>query len=213
LEEVAETEDNNALARSHIADGVRAMRAGSPEQAQREFEQALDLTDDPVIVRSAQKQLRQLSRARDKAARLPVTLKTPPPQPVVPVEGDGWIPAAQLGLIIALVNSLLTGCGALLCVGLVFTPFFGFIAGWWVARQAKENERTANTGHALLAGTLVSLGGWLGQVVGNFLWFSSSEELTNSELIFLACCVGSVYIATTLASSALGYKLKTSRKS
>jgi hypothetical protein len=143
-----------------------------------------------------------------------VTLKPPPPQPaVVPVEGDGWIPAAQLGFIIALVNSVLTGCGALICVGLVLTPLFGFIAGWWVARQAKENERTSSTGHALLAGALVSLGGWLGQVAGNFLWFGSSEELSNSQLLFVACCAGSIYIATTLASSALGYKLKTSRES
>jgi uncharacterized membrane protein YedE/YeeE len=120
--------------------------------------------------------------------------------------------ALRLGLIFGFVNGALTGCGAIFCVGLAFAPLFGLTAGWWVAKQAEENDWPTSAGHALLAGLLVGLGGGLGQLIGYPVWVRAMSEKFSPELQYFVCCLGSVYVAVTLALSALGWRLKTSRK-
>lgn len=238
-----ETVDNDALARAHIADGVRAMRAGAPGQAQQEFEQALELANDPAIVRSAQKRLNELSGELDEAARLPARLETPPaPRPSFdslttksppaprstedstelrsrsrqarPSENLGWMSALRLGLTLGFVNGVLTGCGAIFCVGFFFAPLFGLLAGWWVAKQAEEHEWPTQIGHALLAGALVGLGAGLGQLVGFPLWLRDTPDLElNTVFYCITCCLGATYAAITIILSALGWRFKTLRKS
>jgi hypothetical protein len=191
------------------------MRAGSPGQAQLEFEQALDLTSDPAIARSAQKRLRELAGELDEAARLPVQLEAPPAQPAASLPGNlGWISALRLGLVFGFINSVLTGCGAVFCVGFVFAPLLGLTAGWRVAKQAQENGWPTQVAHALLAGALVGLGGGLGQLIGYPVWLANlPDQEFDSTFQCVTCCLGTTYIALTLTLSALGWKFKTSRKS
>jgi hypothetical protein len=235
-DEAVETPDRDALARAHIAKGFRAMRQEAFDEARQEFEQARELARDPALVHMAQARLDELSIKEAEPPRIeevePPRLKeaepprpreeTParrlrrrpqvpppaPPPPPLPAETLDWIAAARIGLLLGIANGVLTGCGAIFCVGCVFAPLFGFIAGWQVASQRAEPVPAS---HALIAGAVTGLIGWFGQVIGYLGWLNAISETFTSDFQCLTCFAGGVYIVLTVSLSALGWKIKTSR--
>jgi hypothetical protein len=159
----------------------------------------------------------KLSREEVPPRRLRRRPQVPPP-PAIPAETLDWMAAARIGLLLGIANSVLTGCGAIFCVGCAFAPLFGFIAGWQVAGQRAERVPVS---HALIAGAVASLIGWFGHVIGYLAWLDAiSEPVTSelqsqsftSELQCLTCFAGGVYIVLAMALSVLGWKIKTSRE-
>ncbi len=209
-QEAVKTVDYDALARTHISKGFQAVRAKSYRQARREFERARDLTQNPAIANMAQAQLDELDKAQEQARPKPAPRPAPKPT-ISPVEALDWIAAARVGLIISLIGGVLTACGSPCLVGTLITPVSGFIAGWWVARQAEQKARLTTVRHALIAGIIVSLGGWLAEMLGGVLWPERmATTFENDVFIFLCvnCMCGTVYTALTLPLSVLGWKLK-----
>ncbi len=117
----------------------------------------------------------------------------------------------RVGLIISLIGGVLTACGTPCLMGTLITPVSGFIAGWWVARQAKQYARPTTVRHALIAGIIVSLGGWLAQMIGYGLrpeFVSSVFKDDAFDFLCVNCTCGTVYAILTIPLSALGWKLK-----
>lgn len=213
-QEAVKTVDHDALARTHISKGFQAVRAKSYRQARREFERARDLTQDPAIANMAQTQLDELDKAQEQARPKPAPRPAPAPKPTTsPVEALDWMAAAHVGLIISLIGGILSVCGAAFYVGIVITPVCGFIAGWWTARQAEREARPTLISHGLIAGAVVSLGGWLAQMIGYVIWMRMVPEIefSTSTFICVSCMCGTIYTTLTIPLSALGWKLKMRR--
>ena len=173
--------EDDELARSHITRGFKAIREELYDQAKWEFEQARDLADDPVIVHMAQAQLSELY-SRPKAAPeqapprqaqprpiRPIPLRRPsPPSAPIQIRSIDWDTAVRLGLIMGVLNGVLTGCGAVACFGFLVSPASGFVAGWLTARKdsttdtARKNGQSSNMIPAAIVGGITGLGGWLG---------------------------------------------------
>jgi hypothetical protein len=223
------SEDDDQLARAHLARGFEAIRTGLPEQAQWEFEQARDLADSEDIVHMAQAQLAGLRAEQAELAELPpipfeVRPAAPPtPRQIRPLERPAappafsqiqaldWRPLMRIGLMLGLVNSVLTGCGAVTCLGFLLSPASGFVAGWLAARSsgaARQNDQSSNTMPAIIVGGITGLGGWLGEVIGHPIWMASTSTSADplATGVFVACTLGAMYIPLAIVGSVLGWK-------
>ena len=223
----AEYPSDDELARSHIARGFEAIRKGLLDQAQWEFEQARDLADNMNIVRMAQAQLdelyeptrppipEQIQPTGELVQPFPVSAKRVPKKDKSVSVPTDWNPAIRLGSIMGALNGVLTGLGAVLCSGLFFSPLFGFIAGRQVARQTNKTSQPPSAAHALIAGGITGLGGWLGEVIGHPIWLAFTGDLQDpflATMLFVACVPGTFYILIAIVASFLGWRTKTSQK-
>ncbi|MCP4538922.1 MAG: zinc ribbon domain-containing protein, partial [Chloroflexi bacterium] len=187
--------DDDHMARSHIARGFEAIRKGLDEQAMWEFEQARDLADSSDIVDMAQAQLSELYHPSVEVVEeqapprqvpprvvrpIPARKPTPPPTPIpIQLKDTDWDTLVRIGLVMGLVNGLLTGCGAVLCLGLVFSPVVGFVSGWMAARKqstAHKDDQLKNVSPAVIVGGITGLGGWLGGIIGHPIWVASTSD-------------------------------------
>jgi hypothetical protein len=205
--------DDDELARLHIARGFEAIREGLPDQARWEFEQARDLADDMDIVRAAQAQLDEMSGKTAKVARRQARpIEKRPPQ-IIPsqLESTDWNPTVRIGLAVGVLNGVLIGCGAVFCLGFFLAPLLGFAAGWLTARRAstvRGEGQSPGAIHAIVAGGITGLGGWLGEVIGHPIWLASlngSRSDPVAIMLFVACVPGVLYILLAVAASALGW--------
>jgi hypothetical protein len=227
-EPVAEAvEDDDQLARSHIARGFEAIREGLYDQAKWEFQQACDLADDPEIVRLAQAQLSELSSPAVEVAQQPAPPSQVQPRPMRPREpaprpttvqigNVDWNSVVGVGLAMGVLNGVLTGCTAPFCAGFLLSPVFGFVAGWLAMRNktrathaVHRTDQTSDVIQAIAAGGIAGLGGWLGQVIGYPIWWGSLSVTQDSSLTlpFIACVTGGFYIPMSAALGALGWRL------
>ncbi len=221
--------DDDQLARSHIARGFEAIRKGLDDQAKWEFEQARDLADNPEIVQMAQAQLSELlhpsveivreqapSRpAQPRVVRpIPARKPTPPPTPIpTQIKDIDWDALVRIGLVLGLVNSLLTGLGAVLCLGLVFSPAVGFLSGWLAAGRvgtARKHGQASNVTPAIIVGGITGLGGWLGGIIGHPIWVASASTSTADPVavgFVVACAPGILYILLAVIASVFGWRI------
>ncbi len=210
---------DDELAREHVARGFEAIRQGMLDQAQWELEQARDLADNEDIFHLAQRQLSELaSAAAPTVQRQPAPItpaRRPPIKPspstlaldqILPAH---WVPTARIGLIAGAVNIALTGCGAASCFGFFLSMSVAFVTGVLIARQVGQDQQSLDATHALAAGGVAGLGGWLGQVIGSIAWAAalSNTQSDASAWPFVACLAGIVYIPVATALSALGWKV------
>jgi hypothetical protein len=231
--------DDDELARSHIARGFEAIRKGLDEQAKWEFEQARDLADSPDIVQLAQAQLSGLGHPSVETAPEPVPppveiAQPAPPRPAQPrpirpvpprkptpppiptqIRNIDWDPLVRIGLAMGLLNGVLTGCGAIFCLGLMFSPAIGYVSGWLAARRAgttgtiRQKDQSSDTLPALVVGGITGLGGWLGGVIGHPIWVASTSTSTADPAavgLVVACAPGILYILLSIVASVLGWR-------
>jgi len=235
--------EDDELARSHITRGFKAIREELYDQAKWEFEQARDLADDPAIVHMAQAQLGGLystpvkaapeqarspslspptggeERARQVPPRpirtMPLRRPSPPSAPIQ-IRSIDWNTAVRFGLIMGVLNGILTGCTAVFLVGFLLAPLCGFVAGWLTARYktktgytVHENDGLSDIIQAVIAGGIAGIGGWLGQVIGCPIWIASlpDTQTDSSVLPFVACLAGGFYIPMSAALGALGWRV------
>ena len=224
--------DDDQLARSHIARGFEAIRKGLNDQAEWEFEQARDLADSPEIARMAQAQLDELHRPPVEAAQeqalpkqvqpwviRPIPHRKPPPSPTpipIQIRNTEWDPLVRIGLILGLLNGILTGCGAVVCLGLIFSPAVGFVSGWLAARRAsttgttRQNDQSSGMIPALVVGGITGLGGWLGGIIGHPIWVASTSTSTADPVavgLVVACAPGILYILLSIVASVSGWRI------
>jgi len=216
---------DDELARSHIARGFEAIRAGLIDQAQWEFEQARDLADDMDIVRMAQAQLDELHRPAAQTAQRQIqpveeliqTLRAPTKRAAAQPRGPGrpmdWGSTIRIGLNAGLLGGLFAGYSALACLGLLLVPVSGFVAGWLIARKADESDQSSGALHALVAGGAAGLAGWLGQVIGYLIWGASTTSRADpSTLTVIACLSGAFYVPSSMTLGALGWRMRTPKR-
>jgi hypothetical protein len=230
--------EDDELARAHIARGFEAIRKELLDQAQWEFEQARDLADSEDIVHMAQAQLAGLrAEQAERVELLPPTpffevkptaqpaqrqirpLERPTAPPAFSqIQALDWRPLVRIGLMLGLVNGVLTGCGAVACLGFLLSPASGFVAGWLAARSsgaARQNVQSANTMPAIIAGGIAGLGGWLGEVIGHPIWVASTSTSSADPLatgVFVACMPGTLYIILAIIGSVLGWRVGTPKE-
>ncbi|RLC82007.1 MAG: hypothetical protein DRJ03_05540 [Chloroflexi bacterium] len=213
---------DDELAREHVARGFEAIRQGMLDQARWELEQARDLADSKDIAYMAQSQLNELSSAAAPIVqRRPIPL-TPTRRPtlikppsstlaldqIVPAD---WVSTVRTGLIAGAVNGIVAGGGAQSCCGFFLSLAVAFVTGMLIARQAGKGDQSSDAIHAIIAGGITGLGGWLGQVIGSIIWAAalSSAQPNTSTWPFVACIAGIVYIPAATALSTLGWKMGT----
>jgi hypothetical protein len=206
---------DDELARTHVARGFEAIREGLIEQAKWEFEQARDLADGEDIVRLAQAQLSELlSREAARIVQVPVhPIVKPPPQPALSgISLIDWKPTLRIGAVMGIINAVCASCTALFCMGFLLSPFLGFVTGLLIARnKANPPRQPRDIIHAMAAGGIAGLGGWLGQAISYPIWTTSVLDTLDvrNDSTTLACMtfLGMLYIPMTIALSALGWKL------
>ncbi len=126
-----------------------------------------------------------------------------------PIRSVNWRPAVRIGLTVGAVNGLLSGCGAVFCLGLLLAPACGFIAGWLTARnKAVRRDRIPDLLQALLASGIAGVGGWIGQTIGYPAWLASLEsQQSNSSLwLFVTCVSGALYILISIGLGVVGWR-------
>ena len=220
--------DDDQLARSHIARGFEAIRKGLDDQAKWEFEQARDLADDTEIVRMARAQLAGLhstpvETTQERAHPRQVQPRQPPPtfprKPTsspIQISNVDWDTTVRFGLILGLLNGVLTGCGAVACFGFLVSPAAGFIAGWLAARKdstadtVRKNDQSSNVIPAIIVGGITGLGGWLGEIIGHPIWVASTSTSSADPFatgLFVACVPGIPYILLAIVASVVGWRV------
>ena len=212
---------DDALARTHVARGFEAIREGLIDQARWEFEQARDLADSTDISRLAQAQLGELL-PREPASLMPERvrpIRRPSPRPTLDqVRATDWKPTLRIGATLGVINGVCTGCTAVFCLGFVLSPFLGFITGLLVARSHSDTAaQPVGIIHAIAAGGITGLGGWLGQAVSYPVWTTSIFDTLDiqNDATTLVCItfLGMLYIPMTIALSALGWGMGTPNRS
>jgi hypothetical protein len=206
---------DDELARTHIARGFAATREGLIEQARWEFEQARDLADSEDIVRLARAQLGELlPREAAQMVQKPVRpIIKPPPRPtLIQISQMDWKPTLRIGAIMGLINAACASCTAVICLGFLLSPFLGFVAGLLIARnKASSARQPRDIIHAIAAGGITGLGGWLGQAISYPIWTTSIlntlDIQDDSTTLICITFLGMLYIPMTMALSALGWKL------
>jgi hypothetical protein len=206
---------DDELARTHIARGFAATREGLIDQARWEFEQARDLADSEEIVRLARAQLgeplpREAARGAQEPAR-PI-VKPPPRPPLIQMSQMDWKPTLRIGVTMGVINAACTSCTAVLCLGFLLSPFLGFVAGLLVARnKASPPRQSGDIVHAIAAGGITGLGGWLGQAISYPIWTTSILDTldiqNDSTTLICITFLGMLYIPMTIALSVLGWRL------
>jgi hypothetical protein len=206
---------DDELARTHIARGFEAIREGLIEQARWEFEQARDLADSKDVVRMAQAQLSELlPKEAARIVQAPVRpVVEPPPQPALSeISLIDWKPTLRIGAVMGVISAVCASCTAVFCLGFLLSPFLGFVAGLVIARnKAGPPRQPRDVIHAIVAGGITGLGGWLGQAISYPIWTTSILDTLDvqSDATTLACMtfLGMLYVPMTIAMSALGWKL------
>lgn len=197
-------DQDDQLAEMHIERGEEARAEGLLDQARWEFKQARDVADDQQIIERAEAYLRQLRRPAE-----PVVDTAPPqerpelPRSSAPVTTPE---AMRAGIGLGLLNAILTGLGSAFCLGLLFAPFFGFLAGRGAVRRAAEQGRSASLISAAVVGMMVGLGGWLGEMVGHPIWLTRSADVSPllSTTLFSSCFLGILYLFLAIFFSVIG---------
>ncbi|MEA3339673.1 MAG: hypothetical protein U9R15_06875, partial [Chloroflexota bacterium] len=120
-----------------------------------------------------------------------------------------WASTTRTGAIAGAVNGLVTLISAQLCCGLFLSPAAAFIAGILISRQTSKGDQTSDVVHAMVAGGITGLGGWLGQVIGSAISMPSLSHGQPDAATWplAACLTGIVYIPAAIALSALGWKV------
>jgi hypothetical protein len=207
------------LARTHVARGFAATREGLVEQARWEFEQARDLADSEDIFRLAQAQLGELvPEEAAQVVREPVRpILKPPPRPALSrFSPTDWKPTLRIGVMMGVINAVCTSCTAPLWLGVLLSPFLGFVAGLLIARdKSRPSSQPSEIIHALAAGVLTGLGGWLGQAIGYSTWTTSIlntlDLQSDSATLICTAFLGLFCIPLTITLSALGWRLGQSK--
>ena len=150
------------------------------------------------------RQVRPIQPTRPKRPLPPIT-----PTQTGPI---AWTPVVITGLIVGVVNGVLTGCTAPFCVGTLLAPTFGFVAGLLIARNAPpvRDGQPSTSLSPIVAGGIAGFVGWLGQVIGYPVWLNSlptSQSNTGTLLAFTACITGGFYIPVAAALGALGWRI------
>ena len=205
---------DDELARTHIARGFAAIREGLIEQARWEFEQARDLADSEDIVRLAQAQLSELLPGEmAQVVQEPMRpIVKPPPRPALSrISRMDWKPTLRIGVTMGVINAVCTSCTAVLCLGFLLSPFLGFVAGLLIARKDSPPRQPRDIIHAIAAGGIIGLGGWLGQAISYPIWTTSIlntlDVQSDSTTLICTTFLGMLYIPLTITLSALGWKL------
>ena len=197
-------DQDDQLAEMHIERGEEAKAGGLLDQARWEFKQARDVADDQRIVERAEEYLRQIRRPAT-----PAVDAAPPGRPVETSRSSAPVAtpeAMRAGIGLGLLNGLLTGLGSAFCLGLLFAPFFGFLAGRGATRRAMEQGRSTSLVSAAVVGSLVGLGGWLGEMVGHPIWLASAGDVPPllSATLFSSCFLGIFYLFLSIFFSIVG---------
>jgi hypothetical protein len=207
---------DDELARTHIARGFEAIREGLVEQARWEFEQARDLADGEDIVRLAQAQLSGLSPGHEAAqiVQAPVRpMVKPPPRPAPGgISLIDWKTTLRIGALMGIINAVCASCTAVFWLDFLLSPFLGFVTGLLIARnKAYFPRQPKDVVHAIAAGGITGLGGWLGQAISYPIWTTSILNTLDAQndSATLACMtfIGMLCVPMTIALSALGWKL------
>ena len=220
---------DDEMAREHIARGFEAIREDMPDQARWELEQARDLADDEKIAHMAQGQLAALAE-EEFSTPDPIPPPSPPaaPRPAVPpaprtavpaptvageVKAADWGFAFKTGVTAGLVSAVIAGCGTVTCLGLFVPPLAGLVAGLAIASRKNEAGQSPDAIHALLAGCIAGLGGWLGQIISR-PGPSTSAETNSTQLAWpiLVCLIGAVYVPLASGLGVLGWKIGRSNR-
>ncbi len=148
---------------------------------------------------------------RSSPPRVIRPIRTTRPAIPTPMRNIDWRAVMRTGLIIGVVNGVLTGCTAPFCIGFLLAPAFGFVAGWSMARaeaRATNYGQAPTATSAAVAGGIVGFVGWLGQVIGYPVWLNSLSTVqsdTETLSAILGCITLSSYIPMSAALSGLGW--------
>jgi hypothetical protein len=197
-------DQDDQLARVHIERGKEAIQEDLLDQARWEFKQARDLADDQQIVEQAKEQIRQLRRPAAPPADEP-----PPQRQAAPSPSSAAafaLETTRLGLRVGLLNAVLTGLGAAFCLGLLFSPFLGFLAGRSTIRRTAKQGEPVKLVNAAIVGAMVGMGGWLGEMVGHPIWLAVTADVTPllSTNLFSSCFLGIFYLFLSIFFSVIG---------
>lgn len=221
----SEQPSDDELAREHIARGFEAIRQSMPDQARWELEQAHDLADSEDIAHMAQSQLDELASAAAPivpsrpapiaSRRPPSSIELPPSAALVRTATANWVSTMRISMIAGVVNGMLASWGTVSCFGFLLSLFVSFVAGVLIAQQAAKNNQRINSAHAIVAGVVTGLGGWLGQAAGYSAWLTSlsnaQTDLTAAWPL-VACLSGVFYIPLSAAVSIQGWKMGTPKQ-
>lgn len=197
-------DQDDQLAETHIERGKEAIQEDLLDQARWEFQQARDLADDEQIVERAKELLHQLQRPAAPAAdEVPAPARAPSPSsPPAAIS----VEAMRLGFGLGVLNTILTGLSAAFCLGILFSPFFGFLAGRSLARRTAKRGRHVSLIQAVIVGAVVGAGGWLGEMVGHPIWMSVASESAPPlpTTLFSSCFLGILYLFLSAAFGFIG---------
>ncbi len=198
------------LAREHIARSLEAIRQNMPDQARWELEQARDLADDEAIANLAQSQLDVLDNPDEPEE--PVAPAHPlPVQPRALPQPGTWVYTAQVGLVAGAINGLLSGMWILSCFLVSLSLLVSFVAGVLVTQREVRVRGDAAATHAILAGGITGLGGWLGKAIGYSLWTAAAGD-THAYWLPVVCLAGVIYIPLAIIPGLLGWQVARPRR-
>jgi hypothetical protein len=201
---------DDELALHHIERAWEAARAGLLDQARWELEQARQLAESSDVVRKARSGLAELARLveeRSIGGSERGQEAAGEPTPVVGRSAPAITGSAlRLAMMLGLVNGVLTGVGAAICLGLIVSPLIGFFAGRSLIRRAERSGGEPSLLDAAVVGGGVGLGAWLGELIGHPAWIALSADapVDPTSSIFSSCSLGLFYLLLTAFASILG---------
>jgi len=213
-----EQPSDDDLAREHVTRGFEAIRQRMPDQAQWELEQARDLADSEEIAHMAQSQLEELASAAAPIVPrrpTPIVPRRHPSPTLVRTVAANWVSTIRISIIAGAMNGILASWGTVSCFGFLLSLLVSFVAGVLIAQQAAKNDQRLDAAHAIVAGVITGLGGWMGQATGYSAWLmrlSDAQTDLTAAWPLVACLSGAFYIPLSITASTLGWKMGTPKQ-
>ncbi len=187
-------------------------RAGLPEDLVTSAESFIERLEQKLEQRRSEKR-EPPQKAREEVLEVRPDLKTSPvrvtarPAPATPGAPDLRL-ALSTGLVIGMINGVIAGCGAVVCLGFLVSPVLGLAAGWLAAQGVGRKSPL----QGIAAGAITGLAGWLGEVVGYAAWSSSKNASTSLDALPTVACLTLLYIPASAVAGLLGWRMGTSRR-
>ncbi len=187
-------------------------RAGLPEDLATSAESFMERLEQKLEQRRSEKD-ELPKKAREEVLEIKPGLATSPaqvaarPAPAIPGAPDLRL-ALSTGLVIGMINGVIAGCGAVVCLGFLVSPVLGLAAGWLAAQGMGRKSPL----QGIVAGAITGLVGWLGEVVGYAAWSSSKDASTSLDALPTVACLTLLYIPASAVAGLVGWRMGTSRQ-
>jgi hypothetical protein len=188
-------------------------RAGLPEELTTSAESFVERLEQKLEQRrSGKEELPQKAHKEVPEVRPdltgPVAQVDARPAPAA-LEASDLRLALSTGLVIGMLNGVIAGCGAAVCLGFLVSPVLGLAAGWLAAQGVGRKGPL----QGIAAGAITGLVGWIGEMVGYAAWSSSKEASTSMDALPVVACMTLLFIPASAVAGLLGWRMRTSRQS